>query len=50
MDLSALVEIARSTWVIWLMILFGAVIFWAFRPSNKKRFEDDANIPFNETD
>ena len=43
-------EFARSAWVVWLMLLFGVVIFWAFRPGNKKRFEDDANIPFKETD
>ena len=48
MDLASLSEAARSLWVLWLMILFGAVVFWAFRPKNKKRFEDDARIPFRE--
>lgn len=33
---------------VWLMILFAGIIFWAFRPKNKKRFEDDAMIPFEE--
>ena len=48
MDLTALYEVARSLWVVWLMILFAGVVFWAFRPKNKKRFEDDAKIPFRE--
>jgi cytochrome c oxidase cbb3-type subunit IV len=48
MDLTSLYEVARSLWVVWLMILFAGVVFWAFRPKNKKRFEDDARIPFRE--
>ncbi len=48
MDLTALSETASSLWVVWLMILFAGVVFWAFRPKNKKRFEDDAKIPFRE--
>ncbi|MBL6958021.1 MAG: cbb3-type cytochrome c oxidase subunit 3 [Rhodospirillales bacterium] len=48
MDLTALLEIARSAWVVWLMILFGGIVFWAFRPKNKKRFEDDGMIPFRD--
>ena len=46
MDLMTLTEIARSLWVVWLMGLFAGIVFWAFRPKNKKRFEDDAMIIF----
>lgn len=46
MDLMTISEMARSAWVVWLVLLFGAVVFWAFRPGNKKRFEDDAMIIF----
>ena len=48
MDFAAIAESARSAWVVWLMILFAGVVFWAFRPKNKKRFEDDARIPFRD--
>ena len=48
MDLTALSEAARSAWVVWLMVLFLGVVFWAFRPKNRKRFEDDARIPFRD--
>jgi len=48
MDLAELYETARSLWVVWLMLLFLGVVFWAFRPKNKKRFEDDAQIPFKD--
>ncbi len=48
MDLTALAEAARSAWVVWLMVLFLGVVFWAFRPKNRQRFEDDARIPFRD--
>ena len=46
MDMTTIVEVARSLWVVWLVVLFGSIVFWAFRPKNKKRFEEDANIIF----
>ncbi len=48
MDLTTVTEVARSLWVVWLMILFGAIVFWAMRPKNKKRFEEDGNIIFKD--
>lgn len=48
MDLSALSEAVRPMWVVWLVILFVGIVFWAFRPKNKKRFEKDGEIPFAE--
>jgi cytochrome c oxidase cbb3-type subunit 4 len=47
---SGLYEFLRSFWVIWLIILFAAIVFWIYRPKNKARFEDDARIPFREDD
>jgi cytochrome c oxidase cbb3-type subunit 4 len=29
-----------------VMIAFFGVCWWAFAPSRKKRFEEDANLPF----
>lgn len=46
MDMTSIIEVARSLWVVWLMGVFLGIAFWAFRPKNKKRFEDDANIIF----
>lgn len=48
MDWASLQEFARSFWVIWLMLLFGLVIWWAYRPKNRKRFEEDGKIPFKD--
>ena len=33
-------------YLILLVALFGGVVVWAFDPKRKKRFEDDAKIPF----
>jgi cytochrome c oxidase cbb3-type subunit 4 len=46
--LQALVELARQLWVVWMMLAFIAIAFWAFRPANKKRFERDAQIPLKD--
>lgn len=43
-------EIIRSTWVVWMVVLFSAIVLWAFLPRNKKRFEEDATIIFNDDD
>ncbi|MCW8835328.1 MAG: cbb3-type cytochrome c oxidase subunit 3 [Rhodospirillales bacterium] len=50
MDLVAISDAIRPYWVVWLMILFGVVLFWAFRPKNKRRFEEDAQIPLKDDD
>ncbi len=50
MDLTTLSEMAKSGWVVWLMILFVAIVFWAFRPKNKQRFEEDAKMIFKDDD
>lgn len=43
-----LIAWAKSLWVVWLMLVFLGIVFWAFRPKNKSRFESDARIPFRE--
>lgn len=48
MDLNELVAWARQAWVVWLAILFVAVVFWAFRPKNKATFEDHGSIPLRD--
>ncbi|MCB1884770.1 MAG: cbb3-type cytochrome c oxidase subunit 3 [Geminicoccaceae bacterium] len=40
--------IARQLWVVWLLIVFVLIAWWAFRPKNKKRFEQDSRIIFDD--
>jgi len=48
MDLTALSEFARPLWTIWLMAVFIAIVTWAYWPRNKTRFEQDAQIVFDD--
>jgi len=38
-----------QTWgLVYLVVLFAAVLVYALRPGNRKKFEDAARIPFEE--
>jgi cytochrome c oxidase cbb3-type subunit 4 len=36
----------RPLWIVWMVILFLGIAFYALRPRNKKHFEDCSQIPF----
>lgn len=36
--------------LVFFMMLFAVVVFWALRPKNKRKFEDAARIPLEEPD
>ena len=38
----------HSLWVVWAVVLFAAIVLWAFRPKNRRRFEADAEIPLRD--
>ena len=48
MSLAELSALARSLWVVWLMVLFLGIVAWAFWPKNKDRFRGYAEIPFKD--
>jgi len=48
MDMQFLSSLARELWVVWLLIIFGAIVFHAYRKRNKDHFADCAQIPFRE--
>jgi cytochrome c oxidase cbb3-type subunit 4 len=39
-------QVARQFWVAWLMLVFLAIAFYAFRPKNREYFRECAKIPF----
>lgn len=45
-----LMSTLRSLWLVWLMILFVGIIWWAYRPKNKKKFEEAARVPLEDDD
>ena len=48
--MTAIVEFLRSLWGLWLMVLFLGIVFWAFRPRNRTRFESYGDIPLRDED
>ncbi len=36
----------RQIWVVWLLLVFVAIVFYAYRPKNRRHFDDCAQIPF----
>lgn len=41
-------EFLRSIWVLWMMAIFLAICFWAYRPRNRRRFESLGRIPLEQ--
>lgn len=46
MTMHELSSLARELWVVWLLIIFGVIVFYAYRKRNKDYFADCAQIPF----
>ena len=42
--------IIQSVWTIVVMVIFVSIVIWAWSGSNKKAFEEAANLPFDEDD
>ena len=38
----------QSLWTIVVMVVFIGIVIWAWSGKRKQRFDDAANIPFNE--
>ncbi|MGB0697578.1 MAG: cbb3-type cytochrome c oxidase subunit 3 [Rhodospirillaceae bacterium] len=41
-------QILRQFWGLWLMFIFGGIVWWAFRPKNKDRIEKYGEIPLRD--
>ncbi len=46
MDWLHLSHFARPMWILWMIVLFLGIAFYALRPRNKRHFDDCARIPF----
>ena len=41
-------EFVRSSWTIWLMLLFVGIVAWAFWPRRKDDLEEKGKIPLRD--
>lgn len=48
MNLASIGEAASTLWTVWAVVICLGIAYWALRPGNRKRFESDARIPFND--
>lgn len=48
MNVETVNELLTSIWTVWAVLIFAGIAFWAWRPANRKRFEEDAQIPLND--
>ncbi len=43
-------SIIQSVWTILVLVLFVGIVVWAWSGKRKQRFDEAANIPFEEDD
>ena len=48
MNLESMGEVLASAWTVWAVLIFAVIMRWAWRPANRKRFEQDAHIPLKD--
>ena len=48
MDYETLATFARTYGLVYMLVLFGAVLAYALWPRNRKKFADAARIPLKE--
>ena len=41
-------NILRPFWVLWVIMIFIGIVFYAYRPKNKQRLEEYGNIPLKD--
>lgn len=48
MDWHAIAGFLRSFWVLWLFLIFVAVVVWTMWPSRKSELEQQGRIPLDD--
>ena len=41
-------NVLRPFWVLWVIMIFTGVVFYAYWPKNKSRLEEYGNIPLRD--
>lgn len=41
-------NVLRPFWVLWVIMIFIGIVFYAYRPKNKQRLEEYGNIPLRD--
>lgn len=46
--MDSLFDFFRTFWVVWLMLIFVGIVFWAYRPRNREKMKDHGQIPLRD--
>lgn len=47
---ATLYEWVTSLWLLWLVLVFAAIVLWVFWPKRKQRLERHGEIPLRDDD
>lgn len=50
MSYDSIADASSMLGLVFFIMMFAVVVFWALRPKNKKAFEEAARIPLQEPD
>ncbi|MBF0370784.1 MAG: cbb3-type cytochrome c oxidase subunit 3 [Magnetococcales bacterium] len=50
MEFDEIFLLSKEIALVWFFLLFVAIVFWAFRPANKKRFEKMSRMALDDDD
>ncbi len=48
MENGGLMNALYEFWLVGMMLIFLGIVWWAFKPSNRKKWEERGRIPFKE--
>jgi len=50
MEFETIFRALHSMWVVWMVLVFVAIVIWTMWPSHKKRIESHGRIPLDDDD
>ncbi len=48
MSVHAIYQFASQLWVVWLVLLFGGIVVWAFLPRNRQKMAELGDLPLRD--
>ncbi|TVQ30725.1 MAG: cbb3-type cytochrome c oxidase subunit 3 [Geminicoccaceae bacterium] len=43
-------DVLFQIWLVGMVIIFLGIVWWAFKPSNRKKWEERGRLPFDDKD
>jgi cytochrome c oxidase cbb3-type subunit 4 len=46
----AVLDVLYQIWLVGMVVIFVGIVWWAFKPKNRKKWEERGRIPFDDKD